>query len=57
MTGVRRAEALKTVHRIDADRTRYAKAHFGQRWIDHHDDLLTAVVLLGETLGVDWEDG
>ncbi len=24
---------------------------------DHHDDLLEAVVLLGEMLGVDWEDG
>ena len=30
---------------------------FGQRWIVHHDDLLKAVVLLGEMLGVDWEDG
>ena len=30
---------------------------FGQRWIVHHDDLLEAVVLLGERLGVDWEDG
>ncbi len=30
---------------------------FGQRWIVHHDDLLAAVVLLGEMLGVDWEDG
>ncbi len=29
-TGVSRAEALKTVHRIDADRTRYAKAHFSR---------------------------
>ncbi len=23
----------------------------------HHDDLLEAVVLLGEMLGVEWEDG
>ena len=30
---------------------------FGQRWLVHHDDLLAAVVLLGEMLGVDWEDG
>ena len=30
---------------------------FGQRWIVHHDDLLKAVVLLGEMLGVEWEDG
>ncbi|MCZ6445777.1 MAG: hypothetical protein O7F17_02085 [Planctomycetota bacterium] len=30
---------------------------FGQRWIVHHDDLLEAVVLLVEMLGVDWEDG
>ena len=30
---------------------------FGQRWIVHHDELLEAVVLLGEMLGVDWEDG
>ena len=30
---------------------------FGQRWIVHHDYLLGAVVLLGEMLGVDWEDG
>ena len=30
---------------------------FGQRWIVHHDDLLKAVVLLGEMMGVDWEDG
>ncbi len=30
---------------------------FGQRWLVHHDDLLEAVVLLGEMLGVDWEDG
>ena len=29
----------------------------GQRWLVHHDDLLKAVVLLGEMLGVDWEDG
>ncbi len=29
----------------------------GQRWIVHHDDLLEAVVLLGEMLGVEWEDG
>ena len=29
----------------------------GQWWIVHHDDLLKAVVLLGEMLGVDWEDG
>ncbi len=27
-----------------------------QRWIVEHDDLLEAVVLLGEMLGVDWED-
>ncbi len=27
-TGVSRAEALKTVRRIDADRTHYVKAHF-----------------------------
>ena len=30
---------------------------FAQRWIIHHDDLLEAVVLLGEMLGVDGEDG
>ncbi len=30
---------------------------FGQRWLFHHDDLLNAVVLLGEMLGVDLEDG
>ena len=30
---------------------------FGQRWIVHHEDLLKVVVLLGEMLGVDWEDG
>ena len=30
---------------------------FGQRWIVEHDDLPKAVVLLGEMLGVDWEDG
>ncbi len=30
---------------------------FGQRWLVHHDDLLAAVVLLGEMLGVEWEDG
>ena len=30
---------------------------FGQRWLVHHDDLLKAVVLLGEMLGVEWEDG
>ena len=30
---------------------------FGERWLVHHDDLLDAVVLLGEMLGVDWEDG
>ena len=30
---------------------------FGQRWIAHHDDLLKAVVLLGEMLGVEWADG
>ena len=29
----------------------------GQRWIIQHDDLLAAVVLLGEMLGVEWEDG
>ncbi len=28
-----------------------------QRWLVHHDDLLAAVVLLGEMLGVEWEDG
>ena len=28
-----------------------------QRWTVHHVDLLKAVVLLGEMLGVDWEDG
>ena len=28
-----------------------------QRWLVHHDDLLKAVVLLGEMLGVEWEDG
>ena len=30
---------------------------FGQRLLIHHDDLLKAVVLLGEMLGVEWEDG
>ncbi len=30
---------------------------FGQRWLVHYDDLLEAVVLLGEMLGVEWEDG
>ena len=30
---------------------------FGQRWIVRHDDLLEAVVLQGEMLGVEWEDG
>ncbi|MCH8344944.1 MAG: hypothetical protein IH983_13285 [Planctomycetes bacterium] len=30
---------------------------FGQRWLVHHDNLLKAVVLLGEMLGVEWEDG
>ena len=30
---------------------------FGQRWTVHHDDPLNAVVLLGDMLGVDWEDG
>ena len=30
---------------------------FGQRWVVEHDDLLKAVVLLGEMVGVDWEDG
>ena len=30
---------------------------FGKWWLVHHDDLLTAVVLLGEMLGVEWEDG
>ena len=30
---------------------------FGQRWLVHHDDLLEAVVLLGDMIGVDWEDG
>ncbi len=30
---------------------------FGQRWLVHHDELLKAVVLLGEMLGVKWEDG
>ncbi len=29
----------------------------GERWIVHHDDLLKAVVVLGEMLGVEWEDG
>ena len=29
----------------------------GQLWLVHHDNLLAAVVLLGEMLGVDWEDG
>ncbi len=29
---------------------------FGQRWLVHHADMLDAVVLLGEMLGVDWED-
>ncbi len=33
------------------------KALGGQRWLVHHDDLLAAVVLLGEMLGVEWEDG
>ncbi len=28
-----------------------------QRWIVEHADLLEAVVLLGDMLGVDWEDG
>ena len=27
-----------------------------QRWLVHHDDLLDAVVLLDEIVGVDWED-
>ena len=30
---------------------------FGQRWLVEHEDLLEAVVLLGEMLGVDWEGG
>ncbi len=34
-----------------------ARDDFGQRWLVHHDDLLKAVVLLGEMLGVEWEDG
>ncbi|MCZ6493347.1 MAG: hypothetical protein O6933_04645, partial [Planctomycetota bacterium] len=29
----------------------------GQRWLVHHVDLLKAVVLLGEMLGVEWEGG
>ncbi len=29
----------------------------GERWLVHSDDLLDAVVLLGDMLGVDWEDG
>ena len=29
----------------------------GQRWLVHHVDLLAAVVVLGEMLGVEWEDG
>ena len=45
----------------DADADGYwtfdACDNFGQWWIVHHDDLLEAVVLLGEMLGVDWEDG
>jgi len=28
-----------------------------QWWIVEHADLLEAVVLLGDMLGVDWEDG
>ena len=30
---------------------------FGPRWLGHQNDLLKAVVLPGEMLGVDWEDG
>ena len=35
---------------------RYARV-YGQRWIVHHGYLLAAGVLLGEMLGVGWEDG
>ena len=45
----------------DADSDGYwtldARDESGQRWLVHHGELLKAVVLLGEMLGVEWEDG
>ncbi|MCH8153632.1 MAG: hypothetical protein IH830_14835 [Planctomycetes bacterium] len=40
----------------DGSWTLNACNEFGQRWLAHHVDRPKAVVLLGETLGVDWED-
>ena len=41
----------------DSNWTLDACDDFGERGLVHHDDLLKGVVLLGEMLGVDWEDG